>query len=200
MRTLGFSLAFTSLAGFALAQAPNAAGRLADHISWGSTVSGMRVGVALGQGSGGRELRVVFANMAPTQQSLVIAEQGGGVPSTGYYFAIRAQGGPDGKEHEISYWVDGGLGHIVPIGLRTDYVAAVPAGRMYELNLPLKLLFQMARGGDIGLESMLRQGYTVHVSYHIPFSHFSLVIQERHPDLWIGEIDSGEVGLPPDRR
>jgi hypothetical protein len=157
----------------------------------------MRVGVALGQGIGGRELRVVFANMAPTQQSLVIAMQ---APSFGYHFGIRAQGGPDGKEHEISNWVDGGLGRIVSIGLQTDYVAAVPPGRMYELNLPLKLLFQMARGGDIGLESMLLQGYTVRVSYHIPLSHFSRVIRERHPDLWIGEIDSGEVGLPPDRR
>ena len=192
MRPLVFSLAFTSLAGLALAQAPNQAG----DISWGSTVSGMRVGVALGQGSSGRELRVVFANMAPTQQSLVIAMQ----PSAGYTFDIRAQGGPDGKEHEISSWVDGGLGRIVPIGLRIPYVAAVHAGRMYELNLPLKLLFQMARGGDIGLESMLRQGYTVRVSYHIPLSHFSRVIQERHPDLWMGEIDSGEVGLPPNRR
>jgi hypothetical protein len=196
MRTLIFSLAFTSLAGHALAQAPH----LADDISWGSTVSGMRVGVALGQGSGGRELRVVFANMARMQQSLLVAEQGGGVPSTGYAFDIRAQGGPDGKEHEISYWVDGGLGRIVPIGLQIPYVAAVPAGRMYELNLPVKLLFQIARGGDIGLESMLRQGYKVHVSYRIPFNHFSLVIQERHPDLWLGEIESGEVGLPPDRR
>jgi len=170
---------------------------LADDIGWGSIVSGMRVGVALGQGSGGRELRVIFANMAPTQQSLVIAERG---RSFGYTFGIRAQGGPDGKEPEISNWVDGGLGRIVPIGLQIPYVAAVPAGKMYELNLPVKLLFQMARGADIGLENMLRQGYTVRISYHIPLSHFSRVIQERHPDLWIGEIDSGEVGLPPDRR
>jgi len=170
---------------------------LADDINWGGTVSGMRVGVALGQGSGGQELRVVFANMAPTEQSLVIATYGRGF---GYYFNIRAQGGPDGKEHEISNWVDAGLGHIVPIGLIIPYVVAVPPGRMYELNLPLKLLLQMARGGDIGLESMLRQGYTVRVSYHIPLDHFSRGIQQQHPDLWIGEIDSGEVGLPPDRR
>ena len=99
MRSLVFSLAFTSLAGLALAQAPD----LADPISWGSAVSGMRVGVALAQGSAGRELRGVFANMAPTQQSLVIATQGRGF---GYSFSMRAQGGPDGKEHEISSWVD----------------------------------------------------------------------------------------------
>jgi len=168
---------------------------LADDISWGSTVSGMRVGVALGQGSAGKELRVVFANMAPTQRSLLIAQQGGRAPSTAYAFAIHALGGPDGKEYVIFYWVDGGLGRLVPISLVAPYVAAIPSGRMYEVDIPLKLLFKTERGGNMGLESMLRQGYKVRVSYRVVPNQVKRILYD-HPDLWTGEMDSGDVGLP----
>jgi hypothetical protein len=119
-------------------------------IGWGPTVSGLRVGVAIGS----TELSVVFENVAVVRQDLLMEQQPGG-----YAFSIRAVEGPHGEQFPVRSAVDpGGLGRLVPIGLVIPIVVSIPPGRMYEVKMPLKILLAIAPG-DAGLESLLQQGY-----------------------------------------
>jgi hypothetical protein len=170
----------------------------AEDISWGATVSGMRVGINIGDGTVGKELRVAFENRVAMQQSLLVAQQGGHPPpAIAYVFDIHAVGGPNGAaDYPIFYWVDSGLGQLVPIGLVSPIVAAVPAGRTYQVSIPLKLLFRIAKGDNNGLEDLLHQGYKVRVSYSLGGGPELRSVIAHYPDLWTGEIKSADVGLP----
>ncbi len=167
----------------------------AEDIQWGTAVSGLRLGVSIAQGGSGRELHVIFRNDSPWQLHLLIAQQGGGPPVIGYDFDVRAVS-PDGKaDDRLGYWISGDLGVLVPIGLVTPYVAALPPGRMYRVSMPIRIFFRFQAGGQLGLEERLRQGYKVRVSYAIPAGNRTITkVIDRYPDLWAGEITSGEAG------
>src|ERR1700722_1134239 len=81
---------------------------LADEISWGSRVSGLRLGVAIGQGPVESELGGRFSNVASSQQNILVAREGGVRPSRAYEFEIHAFGGPSGKDYVMLYDVDAG--------------------------------------------------------------------------------------------
>jgi hypothetical protein len=157
----------------------------AADISWGPTVAGLRLGVSLTQGAE-PELHIVYANLSAAEQTLLVAEA---ASITAYEFEIWAQMGPGKEEHRVFSWGPNGLGRVVPISLRSPQIDTVPPGRTYEIRIPLKQLFEIHRGGDVPLETLLRQGYRVRVLYRIR-------PDKRYPNLWTGEIESGYVGLP----
>jgi hypothetical protein len=157
----------------------------AADINWGPTVAGLRLGVSLIQGAE-PELHIVYANLSATEQTLLVAVAGG---FTVYEFEIWAQMGPGKEEHQIFSWGPNDFGRVIPISLQAPQIATIPPGRMYEIRIPLKQLFESHRGGDVPLENLLRQGYRVRVLYRIGPA-------KRYPNLWTGEIESGYVGLP----
>jgi len=93
----------------------------ADSIKWGDPVAGLRVGVAIDPGTDqtGKFLRILFKNLASSQQSLWIGTEGGwGPPVRSYEFDIWALSGTSDKErYRVGYLIDGGPGRLVPIGL-----------------------------------------------------------------------------------
>ena len=165
----------------------------ADEMSWGRAFSGVRVGVSLRDGPAGNELFVAFQNVGNTTQSLFVSQSGGfGPPFISYLFEIVAVG-PDRKTHQIHYWV-GDSGRLVNVGLISQRVEELPARRTYEFKHSLKDLFEFDKGGDIPLESLLRQGYAVRVDYNVPRDKVTQLSNE-HSNLWTGRIQSGEVEL-----
>lgn len=165
----------------------------ADELLWGRALSGMRVGVSLRDGPAGKELHVAFQNVGSSPQSLFVSQSGGfGPPTVSYPFEIVAVG-PDGKAHKISYWV-GDSGRLVNVGLVEQNVEEIPAGRTYEFKHSLKDLFELGKGNNIPLESLLRQGYTIRIDYEVPRERVKRLLF-KNPSLWTGQIQSGEVGL-----
>lgn len=171
----------------------------ADGVSWGTALSGIRLGVSIQDGPEGKELHVAFQNVGSTPQSLVVEQFGGGMPSADNYFFDIVAVGPDRKAHRINFWTGSGPGRLVPVGLVWQRVQEIPARRTYEFRHLLKYLVEFHKGGDIPLENLLRQGYTVRIDYKVQPRSVEESLS-RYPSLWTGEIQSGEAGLAPERR
>lgn len=166
----------------------------ADPTYWGNGVAGMRVGVSLRDTASGKELRVLFENMGPTPRTLLVGTSGGfsGVIDPSHAFTITAIG-PDGALHSVSHRASS-AGQLISAGLVQQHVETVPPHGAYEFRHPLADLVEYNKGGDIPVDSLLRQGYRIRIGYSIPRDRVRRLLA-KYPDLWTGDIQSGEVAL-----
>lgn len=166
----------------------------ADPTYWGHPVAGMRVGVSLRDTPSGKELRVAFENLGPTPQALLVGTSGGfsGVIDPSHAFSITAIG-PDGTVHAVSHRISS-AGQLIHAGLMQQHVETVPHGGVYEFRHPLADLAEYNRGGDIPVDNLLRQGYRIRIDYSVPRDRVRKLLY-KYPDLWTGDIQSGEVAL-----
>lgn len=150
----------------------------------------MRVGVFIHEGPSGKELQIALNNVGNDPQTFFVSALGIGLSDAFDIFAVA----PDRKRHQIFYWV-GGEGRLMEVGLRVENVVEIPPGRSYVIRHLLKDLFEFREGGEVPLESLLRQGYAVVIDYDLPRQRVHKSLLYKYPSLWTGHIESGEVRL-----
>jgi hypothetical protein len=156
----------------------------------------MRVGVAIVQQKGELWLRIDFQNVGSEARHFWASEVA--VGGCGYDFMIRvvAYGRPEFEAHCMGA-ADGG---IVKVGLRSPFLKEVLPGQTCEYAYPLQSFLAVRKEPGIkptALEGLLREGYNVRVALHITKEdRFTREMLLRYPDLWTGQIESGEAGLP----
>jgi hypothetical protein len=194
-RTLSTSLPVLASAALLLATPPLCVA--ADGTAWGQADSGMRVGVAIVQQKAELWLRIDFQNVGSEARHFCASEAAAGL-GCGYDFMIRviAYGRPEFK----AYCMGAGAPGIIKVGLRSPFLKEVLPGQTCEFAGPIRSLSAGAkdpRTGWVPLEGLLRDGYKVRVALHITKEdRFTREMLLRYPDLWTGQIESEEAGLP----
>lgn len=167
--------------------------RAADKISWGDPVSNLRAGLAIASGKTGLELHIYFQNLAACSQSLLL-QDGPDLPrGMDYAFSIYAVG-PDGVRHRFVSSIPD-EGRLVRIGISISVVKQLPPRGTYEMRQSLKQILSSRE--NIPFERLMRGGSEVFVSYFVPRNRHAAELWSRNPDVWTGDLESGDVGLPP---
>jgi hypothetical protein len=173
---------FVVLTAIALALVPSAFG--ADSIAWGSTVNGLRLGVAFGPNPSKPTLRVLFQNAGSAVQDVLIGAESGRGPMYDMKFIATA---PDGKEREgLHFSAFSAVGGFVgPLSVRLN------AGESHELQFPLKDIIYTSPTA-IRLDALVKQGYSVRVRFDVKQASADWA-KLSYP--WIGTVSSAEVSL-----
>jgi hypothetical protein len=179
------------VAAFASAQQPQAPKSSTASIAWGTPVNGLRLGASFGSDPAKPTLRVVFENVGPTVQDVLIGTKTGRGPIYDMKFTATA---PDGKEREglhISAFSSVG-GMVVPIFVRLN------AGEKSDLEFPLKEIVYTSPT-TVRLDALVKQGYSVRVRFEVKQASDDWAKQQTAGDWaklsrpWIGTVSSGEV-------
>jgi hypothetical protein len=169
-----------SVTAIALGVIPSASG--ADSIAWGTPVNGLRLGAAFGSDPVKPTLRVVFENVSPTVQDVLIGAETGRGPIYEMKFIATA---PDGKEREgLHISAFSGIGGFVgPLS------AHLNAGESHEIQFPLKdILYTLPTTAR--LDALVRQGYSVRVRFEVKQASADWA-KLSYP--WIGTVTSGKL-------
>ena len=170
------------VAAFASAQQPQAPNSSTASVAWGSTVNGLRLGVAFGLDPSEPTIRVVFQNVSGQDQDVLIGYQNGRNPDYNLKFIAKA---PDGKLREglelAAYYPVEGL--VQPVSLVLSSV------RKYEIAFPLKNIVYSSRTDT--LEGLLKVGYSVRVSFEANEGEPSM--GGTLPHRWVGKLESAEI-------
>ncbi len=153
----------------------------ADALPWGSAVNGVRLGIGLEPGAPDLTLRVAVQNTGLQSVDVLIGHEAGrGVIYDLRFFATS----PDGKDREVY-----DLRSFTPIaGLVLPVVVRLDPGATKEYMFVAKKIISIERPGDITLDSLLAQGFSVRVSLEVVDSRqLGSGITERS---WIGKVVS----------
>jgi hypothetical protein len=171
---------FAAVMAIALAVVPSAFS--ADSIAWGTAVDGVRLGVAFGSDTLKPTLRVIFQNVGPAVQDVLIGAKTGRGPMYDMKFIATA---PDGGEqeglHVSAFWAIAGL--VLPLSVRMN------AGDTYGLEFPLKDIIYASRT-TVRLDALVKQGYSVRVRFEATQAGADWA---KLSAPWLGRISSAEV-------
>jgi hypothetical protein len=142
---------------------------------------GFKLSLAVDAGAPDLALRVSVQNISETPLDVVIGHQvGKDVIYDLRFFATS----PDGKEREVYDYRS-----FTPIaGLVLPVVVRIASGETKEYTFLAKKIIAIERAGDITLDTLLAQGYSLRVSLEVVDSHqLGSGITERS---WIGKVVS----------
>jgi len=166
----------------ALAFAPT--GFAADTVAWGSTVDGLRLGIAFGSDPSKTTLRVLFENVGSDSKDILIGHEAGSMIYDSLNFIVTA---PDGKTqvglHRSVYIPTAGL--ILPFSVRFN------AGQTKELNFPLTDII-FPSGVKVTLEMLVKQGCSLRVQFQVDQRSADWASSLRP---WVGVVSSAVTSL-----
>ena len=155
---LSFAVVVALFTCFASAQQPTlqAPRSPTNSIAWGSTVNGLRLGVAFGSGAAKPTLRVVLENVGPEVRDVFIGYENGRGPVYSLKFVANVRGGKvrEGSDIAMFFPVEG---LVQPVALRLD------AGAKHEIVFPLENIIYSSRTDT--LETLVKNGYRVLVLF-----------------------------------
>lgn len=163
------------------AQAPNSS---TASIAWGTPVNGLRLGIAFGSDPAKPTIRVIFQNVGGQDQDVLLGFQN---RELDYNLKFIAKA-PDGKIRE---GVE--LAAYSPVeGLLQPVHLVLSAVRKHELAFPLKNVIYSSRTDT--LEGLLKQGYSVRVSFEVDKNSLSMAgTVPPLPHHWMGKVESAEI-------
>jgi hypothetical protein len=170
------------VAAFASAQQPQIPNSSTASVAWGSVVNGLRLGAALGSDPSKPTIRVIFQNVSGQDEDVLLGFQNGRKPDYNLKFIAKA---PDGKLRE---GVELAAYHPVE-GLLQPVSLVLSSVRQYELTFPLKNVIYASRTDT--LEGLLKQGYSVRVSFEVDKGALSMA--GTLPHHWVGKVESAEI-------
>jgi hypothetical protein len=157
-------------------------GSAADTIAWGSTVDGLRIGIAFGSDASKPTLRILVQNAGSEVLDLLVGHEVGSPIFDSLNFIATA---PDGKKqvgfHRSVFTPIAAL--VLPFSVRFT------AGQTHELEFPLTDIIYPF-GAKVTLETMAKQGYSVRVQFAVDQRSADWVNSFRP---WVGVISSAEV-------
>jgi hypothetical protein len=163
----------------------------ANSIAWGPTVNGLRLGASFGSDPAKPTLRVVFENVGPTVQDVLIGHNSGEPIYDSLTFITTATGGRSQEGAHISAFSSVG-GMVVPIFVRLN------AGEKSDLEFPLKEIIYTSPT-SVRLDALVKQGYSVRVRFEVKQASADWAKQQTAGDWaklswpWIGTMSSAEV-------
>jgi len=137
-----------AVTGIALAIVPSGFG--ADTVAWGSAVNGVRLGAGFGADPSKPAVRVLFQNVGPVVEDVLIGAETGRGPI--YNMKVIATS-PNGKEREGSHLsaFAGVAGVLVPLSVR------LKGGETHPLEFPLRNIIY-ASGTRVTLDILVKRG------------------------------------------
>ncbi len=167
MRMSGVVLA----TGIALTFVPSGFGT--DTVAWGSSVNGLRLGIAFGSNPSKPTLRILFQNVSSDSEELLIGHEAGSPIYDSLKFIAMA---PDGNKregfHKSVFTPIAGL--VLPFSLR------LTAGAI-------------ASRTTITLDALVKEGYSIRVRFEANQRDADWA---RLSHAWVGSVSSAEI-LPP---
>jgi hypothetical protein len=164
----------------ALAVVPSASA--ADSIAWGTPVNGFRLGAAFGSDPAKPILRVVFQNVGPAVEQIVVGHEIGKDPSYDTMKFIATA--PDGKQIECLH-----KGVYIPVGGLVLPISVTLNGAVTEIDIPLKDIIYASRTTTT-LDVLVKQGYSVRVQFEATQGDANWAKLSRP---WIGTLTSAEI-------
>jgi hypothetical protein len=156
-----------------------------DTVAWGSSVNGLRFGIAFGSDPSKPTLRILLQNVGSNVEEVLVGHKAGS-PIYGSLKFIATD--PDGNKREgfhSSVFISI-VGRLVPFSVRLN------VGAMHELEFPLTDIIYTS-STTATLESLVKQGYSVRVYFKADQRHADWT---RLSNAWIGSVSSAEL-LPP---
>jgi hypothetical protein len=176
MRTSGVFV----IGAYAAAVVPQGFG--ADDVAWGSTVNGLRLGVAFGSNPSKPTLRVSLQNVGSEFRDVVIAHEAGGPIYDSLKFIATT---PDGKRLELLHRSL----YTAIAGLVLPFSVGLNAGAIHELQFPLTDIIYASRTTET-LDALVKQGYSVRVRFEVTKTDADWAGLLRP---WIGILSSPEI-------
>src|SRR3954452_20607552 len=157
----------------------------ADIVAWGPASGGLWLGVACPQESGEPTLRVLLENTNPTPLEVLIGHATGKGVMYDIRFFARSRQGVEREGFELNTFT--------PIaGLILPEVVRIEAGKTFELLIPLKRIITIEKETDPSFETLMKLGYTVHVSLETTAKTAEWAASTKP---WIGKATSAGVML-----
>ncbi len=164
----------------ALASLATAASPYSPGLSWGTVVSGVRLGIGAGPTTPEPELRLVFEDVTAPSVEIPLGGMTAKGPLYDLLFRITS---PQGKEYTL-FNMNGPTGRIKTEPL----IARLSRGQKYEILLPMNKLMSFEDGKNRALPEMLAAHYSVRAMLDTTGNPREVTSYA----LWAGDISSGE--------
>lgn len=161
-----------------------------ETVAWGYPQHDVRIGITTSSTSPDPAIKVLFENVGPTEQTVLIGHILGIGP---VYFLQFTATSPDGEEFKLQNAGPGGVaGTMSRLGIR------LAPGTIQEVSIDMsKIFMNLAEGKQRSLNAIIHLHYSVNVSLEVNQAAVDSAIKAstmavRGQNFWTGKMTSGK--------